>query len=53
METNDDLQNLNRAIEASLEAVGDSDALEPFPVEQQLRRDGWSVLRVRRSYGVC
>ncbi|KAF8553500.1 hypothetical protein OG21DRAFT_1597694 [Imleria badia] len=38
------LQNLNRAIEASLETMGDSDALEPFPVEQQLRRDGCPVV---------
>lgn len=27
--------------------MGDSDALEPFPVEQQLRRDGRSVDTVR------
>ncbi|KAF9224715.1 hypothetical protein BS17DRAFT_751550 [Gyrodon lividus] len=39
------LQNLERAIEASLEHnLGDSDALEPFPVEQQLRRDGCPVV---------
>ncbi|KAH0831081.1 hypothetical protein J3R83DRAFT_13627 [Lanmaoa asiatica] len=38
------LQNLNRAIEASLETMNDSDALEPFPVEQQLRRDGCPVV---------
>ncbi|KAF8452404.1 hypothetical protein L210DRAFT_2031624 [Boletus edulis BED1] len=38
------LQNLNRAIEASLETMGDSDALEPFPVEQQLRRNGCPVV---------
>ncbi|KAF8839694.1 hypothetical protein BDN67DRAFT_737341 [Paxillus ammoniavirescens] len=39
------LQNLERAIEASLEHnMGDSDALEPFPVEQQLRRDGCPVV---------
>ncbi|KAG9313733.1 hypothetical protein JVU11DRAFT_6087 [Chiua virens] len=38
------LQNLNRAIEASLETMEDSDALEPFPVEQQLRRDGCPVV---------
>ncbi|KAF9242275.1 hypothetical protein BU15DRAFT_44007 [Melanogaster broomeanus] len=39
------LQNLERAIEASLEhSMSDSDALEPFPVEQQLRRDGCPVV---------
>ncbi|KAN0094833.1 hypothetical protein V8E55_003120 [Tylopilus felleus] len=38
------MQNLDRAIKASLETMGDSDALEPFPVEQQLRRDGCPVV---------
>ncbi|KAH7882908.1 hypothetical protein F5I97DRAFT_1930528 [Phlebopus sp. FC_14] len=39
-------QNLERAIEASLEHnnVSDADALEPFPLEQQLRRDGCPVV---------
>jgi len=41
------LQNLERAIEASLENNGthDTDALEPFPIEQQLRRDAWLVVQ--------
>lgn len=31
--------------------MGDSDPLEPFPVEQQLRRDGWSVSLILRFCG--
>ncbi|KIJ59889.1 hypothetical protein HYDPIDRAFT_99805 [Hydnomerulius pinastri MD-312] len=40
------LQNLERAIEASLEHNNnnDSDALEPFPMEKILRRDGCPVV---------
>ncbi|KAI6015277.1 hypothetical protein F5J12DRAFT_524359 [Pisolithus orientalis] len=49
------LQNLERAIEASLEHnnVNDSDALEPFPIEQQLRRDGCPVVLRPSIHTMC
>ncbi|KAI6014460.1 hypothetical protein PISMIDRAFT_26984 [Pisolithus microcarpus 441] len=49
------LQNLERAIEASLEHsnANDSDALEPFPIEQQLRRDGCPVVLRPSIHTMC
>lgn len=49
------LQNLERAIEASLENNGthDTDALEPFPIEQQLRRDGCPVVLRPSIHTMC
>ncbi|KAI6165217.1 hypothetical protein EDD17DRAFT_1556658 [Pisolithus thermaeus] len=48
-------QNLERAIEASLEHnnANDSDALEPFPIEQQLRRDGCPVVLRPSIHTMC
>ncbi|KAL4076724.1 hypothetical protein V8B97DRAFT_2022016 [Scleroderma yunnanense] len=49
------LQNLERAIEASLENnnTNDSDALDPFPIEQQLRRDGCPVVLRPSIHTMC